>query len=244
MECNNCGRQFDKAANLHRHTNRKTPCRPPTYTCDGCGKNYASYQSLWQHKTKRCRQAATVQTNETETKAEDSQQEAESSFRVEASQLISPIPTHKPRKDIANLRRELDTYRKRCSDLEAIDTKAQDRILELEAGDKVRIDQLNRLESKLLAIEVERNEARKNLETSEERCGFLYASYAQEKSNAEVAQAEVDKLRYDLAEAQGTRLILEEERNKQGEYGRKQHKSKKNNKQQPSRQTKPRPKPK
>ena len=61
MECDHCGRRFDKPANLRRHANRKNPCRPRGYTCEGCGQNYASYQSLWQHRTKRCGQAATGQ---------------------------------------------------------------------------------------------------------------------------------------------------------------------------------------
>lgn len=53
-ECENCGKGFDKPANLRRHLVRKNPCRPPTRECTGCGGKFATYKTLWQHRSNRC----------------------------------------------------------------------------------------------------------------------------------------------------------------------------------------------
>lgn len=52
-ECARCGKEFAKAANLRRHQERKTPCKPPAtpqaHRCDACGKNFTAKSSRDRH---------------------------------------------------------------------------------------------------------------------------------------------------------------------------------------------------
>lgn len=132
MECDNCGRRFDKAANLRRHANKKNPCRPPGYRCDRCGKNYASYQSLWQHKDRRCRQAATLQTeDQVETHHDSEIAEELQKAHAEANQLQAAY------NDLVELQRatvrQLAECKAREGQLREEHKADTDRILELEA---------------------------------------------------------------------------------------------------------------
>ena len=213
MECDNCGRRFDKAANLHRHANKKRPRRPPDYT----GKNYASYQSLWQHNAKRCGQAATVQTNETEYQGgiepTDSQPNANEIESTNACMCVlvcvcdATLPNEKAREE-SNIAEELqkalaeaDQLREESQRQREADTA---RILELEAAYDDLVELQRATIRKLLEREAQEDQLDKDtaailskskIEIEQARAEAKHAKDAADQSRMEIRSIAQENLK-------------------------------------------------
>ena len=182
--CGTCERHFRRKAELDRHTKRQNPCKPPAYTCECCGKGFASYQTVWRHKKTihQCRKQQTAG----EAQDADTTGETQNMAILREALEHTQAEAKQARDDADRLQAEADRLR--------TEHKANtDKILELEAAYDNLVELQNKTMCKLAEWKAQDTATKKAMDDA-------LQALAQGKQRIATLESQNEQLRESLAE--------------------------------------------